>query len=92
MYYVYILTNFENDVFYTGVTNDIERRTFEHNLKMKPNGFPERYNLNRLVYVEGFSQVVDAIAAEKYIKKTSRQRKRNLISEKNPRWENLFAE
>lgn len=90
MYFIYILTNEENNLFYTGVTNNILRRTLEHIEKLDHNGFPERYNLNKLVYYEQFEQITDAIAAEKRVKKMSQNKKRKLISEKNPKFEDLL--
>lgn len=88
MYYVYIITNRTNRVLYTGVTNNIERRMYEHKNKKIP-GFTEKYNLNKLVYYQSFSTINDAIAAEKKIKGWRRSRKIVLIREMNPDWDDL---
>lgn len=66
-YYVYIATNYDNSVLYTGMTNDIVRRMYEHKTKVHA-GFTARYNVYKLVYVETASYVNDAIAREKQIK------------------------
>lgn len=73
-YFVYILTNRKNKVLYTGVTNDLEHRLDEHKNK-RVSGFAKRYNIDKLVYVEAFAHVNDAIAREKQIKGGSRQKK-----------------
>jgi predicted GIY-YIG superfamily endonuclease len=62
MYYVYILTNWSNKVLYTGVTNNLERRFYEHRNKLVP-GFTEKYNVNKLVYCDSTIDVKAAIAA-----------------------------
>ena len=87
--WVYILTNHTNHVLYTGVTNDIERRTFEHRMSQS-NGFAERYNAYKLVYVEETNSIIDAIAREKQIKGWSRKKKIELIERVNPQWINLM--
>ena len=74
MYYVYIMTNWNNDVLYIGVTNNITRRVFEHKEK-RVEGFTKKYNVNKLVYVESCEDVRDAIAREKQLKGGSRKRK-----------------
>ncbi|HVZ11958.1 MAG TPA: GIY-YIG nuclease family protein [Patescibacteria group bacterium] len=90
-YYIYILTNWNNKVLYTGVTNNLLRRTGEHKLKML-NGFTKKYNLNKLVYFEEFRYVGDAIAAEKKIKGWIRSKKNKLVESINPNWDDLFNE
>ncbi len=87
--WVYILTNHTNNVLYTGVTNDIARRTFEHRSKFV-NGFAEKYNAYKLVYAEETNSAEDAIAREKQIKSWSRKRKISLIESINPTWEDLM--
>ena len=87
-YSTYILTNKSNNVLYVGVTNNLERRIFEHKNKLI-SGFTERYNLNKLVWFEQFPNVVDAISAEKKIKGLLRIKKIKLIEEKNPSWKDL---
>ena len=90
-FYIYILTNHTNTVLYTGVTNNIYRRTFEHKQKIN-NGFSERYNLYKLVYVENYKRHVDAIEREKQIKKWRREKKIALIESINPEWKDLFID
>ena len=88
-FYVYILSNWNNKVIYTGITNDLKRRIYEHKNKLVP-GFTSTYNLNKLVYFEHFSQVSDAIRREKSIKKWKRDWKNKLINEINPQWNDLY--
>ncbi len=89
-YYVYILTNKSNTVLYTGVTNNLERRTNEHIYKIDKSGFAERYNCDKLVYYEQTTDIEVAIEREKQIKKYKRQKKIDLINNFNPDWKNLF--
>ena len=89
VYCVYIMTNKANTVLYTGMTNSLARRVQEHKAKTNPNSFASRYNANKLVYVEGFDDVRDAIAREKQIKKGPRRRKVQLINSLNPEWNDL---
>jgi len=67
MYYVYMMTNYTNSVLYTGVTNNLERRVFEHKNKLIK-GFTQRYNIKKLVYFETTSNIESAIEKEKQIK------------------------
>lgn len=87
-YYLYILTNKKNGTLYVGVTNNLERRMFEHKHKLVE-GFTKKYRLDRLIYFEVFQYVNDAIKREKNIKKWKRQWKINLIEEENPDWDDL---
>lgn len=87
-YFVYILTTKNNKMLYVGVTNNLQRRIWEHKQKMIP-GYTEKYNLNKLVYYQEFSDVHDAIAAEKKIKGWLRIKKDNLITSFNPEWKDL---
>lgn len=87
-YFVYILTNFTNKVLYVGITNDLIRRMYEHKNKLVE-GFTKKYNLTKLVYFEQFSNVTDAIAAEKKIKGWLRIKKIKLIKSMNPNWDDL---
>ncbi|MCD2259191.1 GIY-YIG nuclease family protein [Psychroserpens luteolus] len=87
-YYLYILSNGYNGTLYIGVTNNLERRMFEHKNKLFE-GFSKRYNLNRLIYFETFQYVNDAIKREKNMKKWKRQWKINLIEKENPKWNDL---
>ncbi|HRW63221.1 MAG TPA: GIY-YIG nuclease family protein, partial [Bacteroidales bacterium] len=89
--YVYILTNKNNTVLYTGVTNDLKRRLEEHAQKINPNSFTSRYNLYKLVYYESFFLIGDAIAREKQIKAGSRAKKVALINSVNPTWNDLSS-
>ena len=66
---VYILTNINNSVLYTGVTSNLKSRFLEHKEKKHPNSFTSKYNLNKLVYYKGFHNIEDAIAEEKRINK-----------------------
>ena len=91
MYYVYILTNKYNTVVYIGVTNNLERRLYEHKNHLV-DGFTTRYNLNKLVYFETTSDVSSAIEREKQIKGWKRDRKNALIESVNPKWNDLSAD
>jgi putative endonuclease len=86
VYYVYIMAS-RSRVLYTGVTNDLARRVYEHKRSLVP-GFTSRYRITRLVYFEEFEDVRDAIAREKEIKGWVRARKIRLIEDRNPTWEN----
>jgi len=87
--YIYIITNKNNTVLYTGVTNDLKRRLIEHQSKLNPKSFASKYNLNKLVYYESFFLIGDAIAREKQIKAGSRKKKELLINRLNPEWKDL---
>ncbi len=87
-YYLYILTNKYNGTLYIGVTNDLERRMYEHKNKLVE-GFTKKYGLNRLIYFETCQYVNDAIKREKNIKKWKREWKIKLIEEDNPNWSDL---
>ena len=91
LYYVYIATNWKNTVLYTGVTNDLDRRMFEHKNK-STKGFTSKYNVNKLVYYDTFQNVSEAIEAEKKIKGGSRKKKIVLIENINPQWKDLISE
>jgi len=88
MYYVYILTNWNNKVMYVGVTSNLERRIYEHKNKLV-NGFTKMYNVHKLVYYEYTTDVRSAIAREKQIKGWTRKRKNELVQEMNPTWNDL---
>ena len=89
-YYVYIMTN-ESNTLYTGVTNDLTKRVFEHKNKLLP-GFTAKYNITRLVYFEETNDVQTTIAREKQIKGWLRKKKLALISSVNPKWEDLSSD
>ncbi|MEJ2725648.1 MAG: GIY-YIG nuclease family protein [Deltaproteobacteria bacterium] len=90
-YYVYLLTNWNNKVMYVGVTNDLERRIYEHKQKLVE-GFTEKYNVNKLVYFEQTEDINAAISREKEIKKWRREKKNSLVNGLNPRREDLSLE
>ncbi len=90
-YYIYIMTNKRNTVLYTGVTNDLIRRVYEHKSKLVE-GFTKKYNINKLVYFEMYENPSEAIAREKQIKAGSRQKKINLINTINLEWKDLYLE
>ena len=85
---VYIMTNKSNTVLYTGVTNDIVRRVYEHKHKLVK-GFTSRYNITKLVYYEASTDINGAIAREKQLKGWRRQKKVVLIEASNPTWRDL---
>jgi len=87
-YYVYILTNKSNNVLYIGVTNNLERRMFEHENKLIE-GFSKKYNLTKLIYFEMTEDAESAIRREKQLKNWHRDWKMNLINQFNPEWSNL---
>ena len=89
-YFVYLLTNFARTVLYIGVTSDLEGRLYEHRMGTLPS-FTKRYRVNRLVYCEGYGEVLQAIAREKQLKGWTRAKKEALIATTNPRWEDLSA-
>ncbi|WP_293074858.1 GIY-YIG nuclease family protein [Okeania sp. SIO3B5] len=90
-YYIYIMTNKRNTVLYTGVTNDLIKRVYEHKSKLVE-GFTKKYNVNKLVYFEMYENPSEAIAREKQIKAGSRQKKINLINSINLEWKDLYPE
>jgi putative endonuclease len=83
------MTNTRNNVLYTGVTNDLKRRVYEHKEKLV-NGFTKKYNITKLVYYEVFNDIENAILREKQIKGGSRQKKIELISSMNKEWQDLY--
>ncbi len=87
-YYVYILTNSTNRVLYTGVTNNLERRVYEHRNGVTP-GFTSKYRCNKLVWYETTTNIEAAIAREKQIKGGSRKNKVMMIESMNPQWLDL---
>jgi len=88
-FYVYILAS-PSRTLYTGVTNDLARRVYEHKHKLTP-GFTAHYNVSELVYFEATPDVKAAIAREKQIKGWTRAKKVALIESTNPRWQDLSA-
>ena len=88
-YYVYIMSNKYNTVFYVGITNDLKRRIYEHREKLVE-GFTRRYNLVKLLYYEIYQDSYTAISREKQIKGGSRQDKIDLIEKTNKDWKDLY--
>ena len=89
-YYVYILTNKNQTVLYTGVTKNLIRRVYEHKNHLDKESFTAKYKVDRLVYFEETSDVRAAIEREKQIKSWSRDRKTDLIFKMNPHWVDLY--
>ena len=89
-YYVYILATNDNRVIYTGITNNLIRRIYEHKNRLDPKSFTSRYHVHKLVYYEYTGDVTAAIEREKQIKSWNRNRKNKLIESENPHWEELY--
>jgi putative endonuclease len=87
-YYVYILASIRR-VLYIGVTNDLEKRLASHRSKQYQRSFTAKYNVNRLVYVEDYTEITQAIAREKQLKSWRRSKKVRLIERQNPEWLDL---
>ena len=87
---VYIVTNKQNAVLYTGVTSDILSRIWDHKNKTYPKSFTSRYNCNKLVYYCYYAHIEEAIASEKLMKGGNRQNKINLVKSVNPEWRDLY--
>ena len=90
-YYVYIMSNKNNTTLYTGVTNEIKRRVSEHKSGLIP-GFTKKYNCNKLVYYEVFSDINQAIDREKQIKGWKRSKKDELIDNYNKNRDDLYEQ
>lgn len=90
-YCVYIMTNVNHTVLYTGVTNELQRRVLEHR-SGKGSSFTKKYNIAKLVYVEFGDDINTAIMREKQIKAGSRKKKMDLIDSTNPEWKDLYKE
>ena len=88
-YYVYILASRRNGTLYTGVTDNLARRTYEHRTGAV-SGFTSRYGVKMLVYAESHNDVTEAITREKRIKRWRRAWKIGLIEKNNPGWRDLF--
>jgi len=89
--YIYILANKKNGTIYTGVTNDIVKRVFEHRQGFVE-GFSKKYDVKRLVYFDSFESIYDAITMEKRIKRWRREWKLALIEKLNPEWHDLYEQ
>ena len=90
--YIYILTNKNHTVLYTGVTSNLRNRIFEHKENVYKSAFTKRYNVHKLVYYESFLHIEEAIAREKQIKGGSRSNKVVLIDTFNPQWKDLSGD
>ncbi len=89
MYYFYMLASKNHGALYTGVTNNLVRRTYEHKEHIMP-GFTSKYMVHKLVYYEIYSDIRDAIEREKQVKKWNRVWKERLIGNFNPNWNDLY--
>ena len=89
-YYVYMMTNKYHNVLYTGVTNDLVRRVYEHRNHLLKDSFTAKYRIDKLVYFESTEDVESAIEREKQIKGWSRRRKNELVVSQNPDWQELY--
>ncbi len=89
-YYVYFMSNNWNNVLYIGVTNDIRRRVLEHKTGENSSCFTKKYKCTKLVYVEEYGDINQAIAREKQLKGWRRDRKNELVVKKNPAWQDLW--
>ena len=87
-YFVYIMANKYNNVLYTGVTNNIRRRVYEHKMKLIQ-GFTSQYNCTKLVWYEQFEDINLAISREKQLKNWKRTWKNTLVETNNPNWNDL---
>ena len=87
--YIYILFNKKNGTLYTGVTNDLKRRVYEHKEKLVE-GFTKKYDVDKLGYYEEYSDIKQAIEREKQIKAGSRKKKIELIESMNSEWQDLY--
>ncbi|HBS53553.1 MAG TPA: endonuclease [Flavobacterium sp.] len=90
--YIYIITNNNHTVLYTGVTSNLTKRIKEHQDKRYQGSFSVRYNVNKIVYYEAFQMIGDAISREKQIKAGSRAKKIALINSINAEWNDLYEE
>lgn len=88
--YIYILANKSNVTIYTGVTNDLIRRVYEHRTHADPRSFTARYDVTKLVYFEETPDIRAALEREKQIKSWSRKKKNDLVCSQNPDWTDLF--
>ena len=88
-WFVYIITNYTNSVLYTGITNNLTRRLWEHKNGVNVTSFSKKYKLFKVVWFEQFPSPLSAIEVEKKIKGWTRQKKLNLIKTGNPDFKNL---
>jgi len=90
--YVYFMANNNNNVLYVGITNDLERRIWEHKNYINADSFTAKYKCQKLVYYEQISSIKEAISREKQLKNWKREWKNELIKKQNPRWKDLSLE
>ena len=90
MYYIYILANNTGTTIYTGVTNNLIRRVYEHKTDADPKSFTAKYQVHKLVYYEAAESIIVAIEREKQIKGWNRKHKNKLVCTMNPKWEDLY--
>ncbi|MBR4360840.1 MAG: GIY-YIG nuclease family protein [Clostridia bacterium] len=88
VFFVYIMTSYNGNAMYIGITNDLARRVAEHKSDAKE-GFTKRYRIHKLVYYEEYDDVYAAIAREKQLKNWSRAKKNQLVETVNPEWEEI---
>ena len=86
--YVYFLSNKNDTVIYIGLTSNLLKRVYQHKTK-EYKGFTSKYNCNKLIYFEEFSDINDAIKREKQLKSGNRKQKEKLVNEENPGWHDL---
>jgi len=91
LYHVYMMTNVHHTVLYTGMTGNLAERGQQHR-EGEVEGFTKRYNCTKMIYVECFDNVHDAIAREKQIKGWTRKKKEQLINRVNPKWRDVYEE
>lgn len=90
-YYVYILANATNVTIYTGMTNDLVRRAYEHKNHLDPHSFAAKYHVTKLVYFEQADTPRAAIEREKQIKSWPRAKKNKLGETQGPTWQDLYS-
>ena len=88
MFFVYILSNWNDSVLYIGVTNNLERRLYEHRNGLV-DGFTKKYNVHKLVYFEHTNDIYSALSREKQLKKWRKEKKNLLVASMNPTWKDL---
>ena len=91
MYFVYILSNWDDSVLYIGITSNLPRRIYEHQNGLA-DGFTKKYNVHKLVYYEYTNDVYSALSREKQLKNWNRAKKIALIEKMNPHWLDLSAQ
>ncbi|MCL2616301.1 MAG: GIY-YIG nuclease family protein [Defluviitaleaceae bacterium] len=88
--YVYFMANKYNSVLYVGVTNNLERRIWEHKNGIDKSNFTYKYNCHKLVHCESYSDIKDAIARKKQVKRWNREWKNAVVEKDNPDWIDLY--